>query len=190
MKLFVNKAWPYGEPNPDHEFLALNSRMSELQGAVAVAQMAKLDACVDRRIAAAADLTARLGALEGISCPGPVGPRDVHTFWKYAVTIDPDVIEGGPTAVAAQLRHYDVASVPRYIAKPAFACRVIADQRTFGSSRFPFSLARPDAVDYAADKFKGTYEVLDTILVLPINERYRPHHVEYLADSIARAVRS
>ena len=33
--LFINKAWGYGDPKPDHYFLALNYRMSELQGAVA-----------------------------------------------------------------------------------------------------------------------------------------------------------
>src|SRR5438105_12190019 len=39
MRLYVNKAWPYGEASPDHEFLALNYRMTELQGAVARAQL-------------------------------------------------------------------------------------------------------------------------------------------------------
>ena len=39
MCLFINKAWGYGDAQPDHYFLALNSRMSELQGAVAVAQL-------------------------------------------------------------------------------------------------------------------------------------------------------
>ncbi|HZN43787.1 MAG TPA: DegT/DnrJ/EryC1/StrS family aminotransferase, partial [Nitrospiraceae bacterium] len=43
MYLLINKAWGYGDPNPDHYFLALNYRLSELQGAVAVAQLAKLD---------------------------------------------------------------------------------------------------------------------------------------------------
>ena len=43
MRLFVNKAWPYGESEPDHEFLALNSRMNELPGAVANAQLDKLE---------------------------------------------------------------------------------------------------------------------------------------------------
>ena len=40
MFLFINKAWGYGDAKPDHYFLALNYRMSELQGAVAVAQLA------------------------------------------------------------------------------------------------------------------------------------------------------
>ena len=43
MFLFINKAWGYGDPKPDHYFLALNYRMTELQGAVAVAQLDKLD---------------------------------------------------------------------------------------------------------------------------------------------------
>ena len=44
MFLFINKAWGYGDPQPDHYFLALNYRLSELQGAVALAQIGKLDA--------------------------------------------------------------------------------------------------------------------------------------------------
>jgi hypothetical protein len=75
-------------------------------------------------------------------------------------------------------------SAPRYIQKPAFECEVIRDQRTFGDSRFPFNLARPDAVDYAPERFPGTYAFLRDVLVLPINERYVAAHVDYVADQI------
>jgi dTDP-4-amino-4,6-dideoxygalactose transaminase len=37
--LFTDKAWGYGDPNPDHYFLAPNYRMTELVGAVALAQL-------------------------------------------------------------------------------------------------------------------------------------------------------
>ncbi|MBP8300929.1 MAG: DegT/DnrJ/EryC1/StrS family aminotransferase, partial [Planctomycetes bacterium] len=47
--LFVNKAWGYGDPKPDHYFPALNYRLTELQGAVGVAQLPKLDGVVARR---------------------------------------------------------------------------------------------------------------------------------------------
>ncbi|NJO67841.1 MAG: DegT/DnrJ/EryC1/StrS family aminotransferase, partial [Rhodospirillales bacterium] len=49
VRLYVNKAWGYGDPKPDHYFLALNYRLTELQGAVALAQMEKLQAGVDQR---------------------------------------------------------------------------------------------------------------------------------------------
>ena len=46
VRLFIDKAWGYGDPAPDHYFLALNYRMSELQGAVALAQLGKLETSV------------------------------------------------------------------------------------------------------------------------------------------------
>jgi len=187
VRLFVNKAWPYGEPEPDHEFLALNSRLSELQGAVANAQLEKLDAAVGQRIAMAHRLTGALAGVPGVRTP-VVRHDDVATWWKYAVHVDPAVIPGGPGALAAELRVGGVASAPRYIQKPAFACRLFTEQRTFGSSRWPFTLARPEALDYAPARFPGTFAFLDSVLVLPWNERYEEQHVDWLADSIRGAV--
>ncbi len=65
---------------------------------------------------------------------------------------------------------------------------MIRDQRTFGNSRFLFTLARPEAVDYSRDKFPGTYEAARFgVLVLPLNEKYTDQHVNYVIDSIRDA---
>jgi hypothetical protein len=98
------------------------------------------------------------------------------------------VIPGGPPALAAELRLGGIASTPRYIQKPAFACRVFTEQRTFGTSGWPFPLARPEALDYSPERFPGTFEFLDNVLVLPWNERYQARHVELLGDAIRAAV--
>jgi dTDP-4-amino-4,6-dideoxygalactose transaminase len=187
MRLYVNKAWPYGEPNPDHEFLALNYRMTELQGAVARAQLEKLQAGVEQRIAMADRLTESLAGIDGITTPRAL-PGDEHTYWKYCLRVDDDVVAGGPRALAAELKVGGIASAPRYIQKPAFQCAIFRDQRTFGSSRFPFTLARPDALDYAEERFPGAFAALAGILVLPWNERYEPEHVDGLAAAIATAM--
>ena len=186
VRLFVNKGWPYGESQPDHEFLAPNYRMTELQGAVANAQLDKLDAGVNTRIANAARLTSALAGLDGIETPR-VEPGDVHTFWRYCLSVDPAVVAGGPGALADALAEFGVASAPRYIQKPAFQCAVIAEQRTFGQSRFPFTLARPEALDYSPTRFPGTFEMLERALVLPWNERYDAGHVDAVAASIVDA---
>ena len=68
--------------------------------------------------------------------------------------------------------------------------KVIADQVTFGSSRWPFTLARPEAVDYAAEKFPGTFAGLEQALVLPWNERMTDEHIDFLGSSIRAAVES
>jgi perosamine synthetase len=183
MRVFVNKAWPYGESDPDHEFLALNSRMSELQGAVGSAQLEKLEKGVAARIRAAQQLDECLADLDGIETPR-VTPGCEHSYWRYCLHVDPGVIPGGPGSVARELASLGVASAPRYIQKPAFRCAVIAEQRTFGESRFPFTLARPEALDYSSEHYPGAFRMLETALVLPWNERYEERHVDALAESV------
>jgi perosamine synthetase len=187
MFLFINKGWGYGDANPDHYFLALNYRMSELQGAVAVAQLGKLEEVVQSRIAAAEQLTTALEGVPGIETPW-VAPRNLHTYWKYCLRVDGRVVHGGAPGLGKLLKEKGIASAPRYIQKPAFRCAIFAEQRTFGHSRFPFTLARPEAVDYDAALFPGTFAALEGILVLPWNERYTDEHVEYLATSIRESV--
>ena len=187
MFLYINKAWGYGDAHPDHYFLALNYRMSELQGAVAAAQLPKLAPCVEARVAAAEALTARLAGLPGIETPW-VSPRAKHTYWKYCLRVDGNVVRDGAVGLARALKERQIASAPRYIQKPAFRCEVFEKQRTFGDSRFPFPLARPEAVDYRAERFPGAFQALADILVLPWNERYREEHVDYIAASVKEAV--
>lgn len=185
--LYINKAWGYGDEQPDHYFVALNYRMSELQGAVAVAQLKKLEAVVASRTRLAEALTIRLSGLPGLATPTMI-PNSMHTFWKYCLNVDAGVIEGGSVGLGAALKEQGVACAPRYIQKPAFECQVIRDQVTFGNSRWPFTLARPEAVDYSRDRFAGTYRALQQVLVLPFNECYTDEHIDFLATVIRNAV--
>jgi perosamine synthetase len=185
-RLFVNKAWPYGESNPDHEFIALNYRYTEVQGAVARGQLAKLPALVAHRIAMADRLRKLLDGTPGLLIPGPLA-GDTHVWWRFPLRVDLSVLPGGPVALAAQLREVDIASAPRYIVKPAFKCKVIAEQRTFGDSRWPFTLARPEAVRYDDADFTGTYAYLESVLVLPWSEKMTPDLVDGLAARVVSA---
>ncbi|MEP6923104.1 MAG: DegT/DnrJ/EryC1/StrS family aminotransferase [Pyrinomonadaceae bacterium] len=186
MFLFINKAWGYGDANPDHYFLALNYRVSELQAAVAVAQMEKLDFSVNKRTEKANQLTALLQNIDGIETPS-IRSGAKHVYWKYCLRVDDAKIEGGAVGMAKLLKDKNIFSAPRYIQKPAFECQIFRDQNTFGDSHFPFNLARAEAVDYSPDKFAGTYDALNGVLVLPWNERYNDEHVHYIASAARSA---
>jgi dTDP-4-amino-4,6-dideoxygalactose transaminase len=183
LNLFINKAWGYGDSNPDHYFLALNYRMSELQGAVALGQLPKLEAAVAKRIAMAELMHQKLKGLPGLAIP-KMRSDDVHTYWKYCLRVDPAVIKGGSVALGRELKDRQISSVPRYIQKPAFMCKIFQDQKTFGSSRFPFTLARPEVLQYEEARFPLTMRALQEILVLPWNENYSEEHVNYISDAI------
>ncbi len=103
MRLWIDKAWPYGEAGPDHEFVALNSRLTELQGAVALGQLGKLVENVDTRRRNAQRLIDRLEGLPGLRMP-LAEPGDVHTYWRFPLLVDPEVVDGGVMGVASDLR--------------------------------------------------------------------------------------
>ena len=187
MFLFINKGFGYGDPAPDHYFIALNSRMSEIQGAVALGQFQKLDACVERRQACAAALTHKLSGIGGIE-PFPVLEDATCVFWKYCLLVDAAVVRDGAVGLARALQAIGISSTPRYIQKHSFMCDVFQNKRTFGKSQFPFTLARPEALDYAPDRYPGTFDGLEHTLVLPWNENYTADHVEYIAAAIRQAL--
>jgi perosamine synthetase len=183
MRLFVNKGWGYGDPNPDHYFLALNYRLTELQGAVALAQLDKLVWGVEQRRRMAARLSEQIEGLAGITTPR-CAPDAVHVFWRYCLWVDEKQVPGGSPALGAGLKRQGIAAAPRYIQKPAFQCEIFRDQRTFGSSRFPFTMAEPEAVDYSPARFPGVFACLRDVLVLPWNERFTEQHVDFIAAAV------
>ena len=185
MVLFSDKAWGYGDANPDHYFLAMNYRMTELQGAVARAQQSRVQTVVNARRMTAEMLTAKLGAVEGLTLPSTL-PGCTHVYWKYPLIVDPNVIEGGSDALGAELKKNGVFCAPRYIQKPAFECQVLRDRVTFGKSEWPFSL-RPD-IRYNRADYPGTIQGLDRVVVLPWNEKYTEEHVDFIANAVRSAV--
>jgi dTDP-4-amino-4,6-dideoxygalactose transaminase len=189
MTLFSDKAWGYGDPDPDHYFLALNYRMTELQGAVARAQLAKLEDVVRRRRESAARLTTRLEGVAGLTLPRAL-PGATHVYWKYPLGVDPEVIAGGADALGAALKDAGVFCAPRYIQKPAFLCRVFTERRTYGESRCPYSCRERNGggrVVYDPADYPGTMRGLERIVVLPWNERYTDEHVDFIADVVTAA---
>jgi len=185
--LFINKAWGYGDKSPDHYFAALNYRMSELQAAVALAQLHKLEDSVRKRVKMAQLLQSYLSDIDGIEAYAPEEGA-VMTYWKFCLRVDETKILNGAIGLARELKDYEIASIPRYIQKPAYKCRIFQEKKTFGKSQYPFNLARPEAIDYDDRLFPGALEGLRNVLVLPFNEKYEEKHVVYLADAIRDAV--
>jgi dTDP-4-amino-4,6-dideoxygalactose transaminase len=186
MWLFVDKAWGYGDPKPDHYFLALNYRMTELQGAVALAQLHKVDSVVENRIRTAEILTEMIKDVPGVSTP-TVTPDSKHVYWKYPLRIDDEIIQGGVDSLATNLKDRGIFCGPRYIQKPAFMCQIFTERNTFGNSKFPFEgECRKDdpPVVYDPEEYPGTFDALSHVVVLPWNEFYTEEHVNFIAENI------
>lgn len=187
IRLFVNKSWPYGESQPDHRKLGLNYRTTELHSAVLLAQLPRLPEFVAHRRRLAEQLSAGLASVPGLVTPAPA-PGAEHAYWRYPLVMDQAVVPDGVTRLARRLRSRGIPAAPRYIGKPAFRCGIFVDARTLGSSSWPLSLARPEARDYDAARFPGTFAFLESVLVLPWNEKFEEVHVELLLATIGEEV--
>lgn len=190
IRLFIDKAWGYGDAKPDHYFLALNYRMTELQGAVALAQLGKVKDVVKKRRATALALTERLNGIPGITLPES-DKDNVHVFWKYPLVINTDFFSVDVVGFSAALKEKGIFSAPRYIQKPAFMCEVLKDKKTYGKSRCPydcFARRGEKEIVYDTGEYPGAMKALERVLVLPWNEFYTTEHVDYIAKNIKEVV--
>ncbi|MBL8728081.1 MAG: DegT/DnrJ/EryC1/StrS family aminotransferase [Planctomycetes bacterium] len=189
--LFVNKAWGYGDAKPDHTFPALNGRLGEVAGAVALAQLPKLDRVVRRRREVAAALAQQLAAVPGLTLPGDPA-YGTHSWWKFPFFVDARRLDGGAPALGRRMQQAGVHCVPRYIQKPAFECALFQHWQSSPVTALPLQHnprgAGPQP-PFARAQYPGAVRALDEVVVLPINERYRPDDVAHVAAVIAAAAR-
>jgi dTDP-4-amino-4,6-dideoxygalactose transaminase len=192
MKLFHNKGWGYGDAAPDHYFLALNYRMTELQGAVARAQLGKVEDVVRDKQLMAEHFGELIADLPGIA-PQTVPDNTTSVYWRYAVRIDEAEFGATVDQIARFLgERYNIWASAHYVRKPAFQCQIFRERNTFGSSGFPFEgphRAGLAPVEYRDEEYPGSFEALAHMLVLPWNENFKKQHLETMAHALHEAAR-
>lgn len=190
MFLFINKAWGYGDPNPDHYFLALNYRMNEVTAAVGIAQLAKLSGVVKRRRATAARFIEKISDIPGVK-PQKAPKNSLPVYWKFCVNINESSTKVSLNDIASRMKENGIFAAPRYIGKPSFECKVLRDKVTMGNSSWPFtdvSRRNSPPLDYDRKNFPGATKALSQVLVIPWNEFYTDEHVDYIADNLRKAI--
>jgi dTDP-4-amino-4,6-dideoxygalactose transaminase/predicted dehydrogenase len=185
-RLFVDKGWDRKRGVRAHLFLGMNYRMTELQGAVALAQLRKLPRLLDARRVMADRLTGHLRAIRGL-VPPPVEPNTLPSWWMYPFGIDEGVLGISADRFAEILLVEGVRVRRRYLPEPIFEYDVLKHQRTYGDSRYPFSAFpyRPPQID----EFPGLREFGQRLLFMGWSHRVRPAQVDAIATAIRKAAR-
>lgn len=150
----------------DAWFLANNYRMTELQGAVARAQLRKLDAIIAARRSWCSRLQEALAKLPGLLVPQPTEGCD-PSWWFYMLRVDEAVTKADAVKVAEALQAEGLPCSPNYIRNPVYDCDVFRNHHPFDRGTHPFA-----ARDYNASLCPVAEEVLRTAVVLAINEGY------------------
>jgi len=181
MGLFRDKGWERKPGARGYVQLGLNYRMTELQGAVALAQLEKVADVVRRRNELGDLLTERIRQAPGIiPCPVTEGGR--HTYWSYGLR----VVEGEPARFAAALRAEGIPAGFGYIGKPIYLCMAaLARKATFGSSSHPLDGCHGGRIpDYREGMCPRTEQILGQMLTLSIHEHMEHEDIEDMAAGI------
>jgi dTDP-4-amino-4,6-dideoxygalactose transaminase/predicted dehydrogenase len=181
--LFVDKGWDRQRGIRAHLFLGMNYRMTELQGAVALAQLRRLPGMIRARRATAGRLTQLLREIPGV-LPPPESEGVLPSWWMYAFRIAEEAMGVSPDAFAEALAVEGVPLRRTYLPAPIFEFDVIKYQRTYGRSRYPFGAypyEPPDPGD-----FPGYQEFTRQLLFLGWSHRARQRHVDELAAAVRK----
>lgn len=185
-RLFMDKAWPRTSGSRGHAFLGYNYRMTELHGAVGIAQLGKLDEILRRRRSTAERLTAAIADIPGVKPPF-LYDGITHSYWIYSFTIDEKRYGVTGRQVAKALGAEGAPFNAGYIPNPMFEYPVIKDRITFGTSQIPWTLpqARP-GIRYSNDDVPNTLWFLEHTINMSWNEGITDAHVDDLAAAIRK----
>ncbi|MCS7223774.1 MAG: DegT/DnrJ/EryC1/StrS family aminotransferase [Armatimonadetes bacterium] len=190
MALFMDKGWDRGSGTPHrvYKILGLNYRMNELTGAVALAQMERLDLVVSERRKRGDRLSQLISECRFVK-PQKVLDGCQHSYWHYQLLVQR---EAPFTAddFAQALQAEGIPCGARYIGKPIFLCHdAITNKRIFGHSSFPFD-HNPRQVVYNESTCPIAQDYLSRLVVLPLHEFLSEEEITDMAQAIIKVDRN
>lgn len=189
-RLFSDKGWNRGGEPRDYVMLGTNYRMGELAGAVAAAQVSKLDSIVARRRAAADRLTSLISDVPGV-IPAKVRPGCRSSWWLYPMMIDEQRLACSPKQFAGALSAEGIPAGQGYIGRPIFTAPFLQSKTAYGRTRCPFGCELYGReISYQESDTPNTMEILRRLITLPINEFFTEKDVDDIAEGIRKVAQA
>lgn len=187
--LFVDKGCDWSEDRKyrlRYAFIAPCYRMTELQGAVLLAQLPRLSEIVQRRQELGDLLASRLLGVPGITPPGRIEGSE-HSYWSFPILVDEAVLGVTPEAFGEAVQAEGVPMGGNWIGKPLYLYEALAEKITYGRSHFPFDspyVSHP--VHYGPGLCPQAERAMAQLRTLPINERYTNEDIEDMAQAVRK----
>ena len=188
VRLFIDKCYFRDGRKRNPYFLAPNYQMTELQGAVAVGQLGKVERIVGTRRKRGARLIDGLRQVPGI-IPQRVPDGGEHSFFLFVVRVDPSVIPAPVEDICRALEAEGIPCEPHKITggMPVYLYDVFQNRSAFPNSMLPFVSKDLDSdavyprglCPVAEDAFAHTFN-------LSINEFYTEDDVDDMVRGIAK----
>ncbi|RLQ94860.1 DegT/DnrJ/EryC1/StrS family aminotransferase [Falsibacillus albus] len=166
----------------DLEYLAPNYRMTELQGAVGIAQLKKLEWICTRRNALGDRLNDCLKRIKGVNA------MNIHeagwcSYWFYMFTLNLHELSCTREEFSKALAAEGIPNQAGYIPKVIYAQELFQKKQAYKNSHFPFDQG---AYDYSPGSCPNAENILQTAIRLDLNEFFSDEDIEEMMVGIEK----
>lgn len=166
----------------DIEGLAPNYRMTELQGAVGIAQLRKLPQLCRTRQQYGDRITAGIGGLPGI-VPPRVAEGAASSYWFYMLRLEEERLGCTREQFCAALTAEGIANGAGYLLRPVYGSSLFQRRTAYAGSHFPFDLTDRT---YPAGLCPEAERILQTCVTMPLNEFYTEQDIDDIIAGIRK----
>jgi perosamine synthetase len=161
--------------------------MTELQGAVGIAQLRKLDKNLAQRRKIAGKLTQLIRKIPGINPPKLIDDIK-HSYWIYAFTIDEKKLGITNINFHAALAAEGIPFTLGYIQTPIFEYDVLKDKKTYGKTHCPFDCEKSGKknIQYRIADYPNALWTSHNLITMSWNEGITEADVDDIATAIRK----
>ncbi|HBP38695.1 MAG TPA: DegT/DnrJ/EryC1/StrS family aminotransferase [Clostridiales bacterium] len=175
-----------GSTMRDIESLAPNYRMNELTGAVAIAQLDRLESICERRGSYGDRLTTGISGLPGLQ-PPQVLPGGRSSYWFYMLRIDEQAAGVSRNDFCAALQAEGVPCSPGYIPTCVYDYPIFRNQSAYPGTHSPFDSPHYGReIKYGPGLCPVAEEILATAIQMPVNEFYTDQDLQEVIAAIRK----
>ena len=186
--LYLDKCFQREEGIRNPFFLAPNYQMTEMQGAVGLAQLERLGEFTQRRWQLGSRLSERLAGVEGISLQR-IRPGSKHSYFLFLFKIDLEELGCAAGEFAEALQREGVPAKAHLITggRPVYLYDIFQRRSAFPSSLYPFrSLDTGVDRSYPPGLCPVAEDAFSRWITLELLENYADQTVDEIAFAIAK----
>jgi dTDP-4-amino-4,6-dideoxygalactose transaminase len=188
IKLFIDKCYFRDGRKRNPYFLAPNYQMTELQGAVAIAQLKKVQQIVETRYRLGMQLLKGLAQIPGI-IPQHVSDNVTYSFFLTVVRLDPTILKCSVDEFCTALTAEGIPNEPHKITggMPTYLYDVFQTHHAFPKSELPFvSLDLKSNVSYPKGMCPHAELAFEQTFNLSITEFYSDQDIEEMIYAVKK----
>jgi len=185
MRLFADKGYARKGWGPRaYLFHAPNYRMTELVGAVGLAQLKKVRRVVETRFELGSYLNDLLAKVPSVK-PAPITRGAEHSYWLYPIWVEGIDIN----QLTKEMTKNGVSAVAGYTGLPIYLCsESLASKKTYGVSQWPFTSKPGKTYEYREGLCPRAEDTLKHLLCITWDESWTKADVEHTARVIEACV--